>query len=395
MRAAFATRRTYVLLVIAIAVATGIGMVALWPEGDVPKLTFIEGTPIDETYAAEVSSTQDFVCSEFGSGRCQKVEFKLEDGPDEGQTTTVDNPIGPGYRAFSEGDHLRVAKSEPPLGALPGTVNPYSIVDYERKPPLLWLALGFAALVILFGRMRGAASLIGLGISLLIILAFVVPALLRDAPPLAVALVGSIAVMLTTIPLAHGLGPKSLAAIVGTAVSLLLVVGLTIVFTHATHLTGAASEEAATLSANNQGIDLQGLLIAGMVIGALGVLDDVTISQASTVMALRAANPDLAFGQLFRRAIDVGRDHVSATVNTLVLAYVGASLVTLLVFGSGQIGVLDAINLETIASVVVATLVGSTGLICAVPITTALASLLAEGIPAEELAAEPAPVHTH
>jgi uncharacterized membrane protein len=278
---------------------------------------------------------------------------------------------------------------------LPAGVNPYSIVDFERKPPLLWLAVGFAALVILFGRLRGAMSLIGLGISLLIVLAFVVPALLRDSSPLAVALVGSMAVMLTTIPLAHGLGPKSLAAIVGTAVSLLLVVGLAILFTHATHLTGAASEEAATLGANNQAIDLQGLLIAGMVIGALGVLDDVTISQASTVMALRGANPGLGFGELFRRAINVGRDHVSATVNTLVLAYVGTSLVTLLVFGSGQIGVIDAINLETIASVIVATLVGSIGLICAVPITTALAGLLAESIPAEQLATDARVAHEH
>jgi uncharacterized membrane protein len=203
------------------------------------------------------------------------------------------------------------------------------------------------------------------------------------------------AVMLTTIPLAHGLGPKSLAAIAGTAVSLLLVVGLAVVFTDLTHLTGVASEEAATLAANNQEISFEALLIAGMVIGALGVLDDVTISQSSTVMALRAANPGLGFGELFRRAIDVGRDHVSATVNTLVLAYVGTSLVTLLVFGSGQLGVLEAVNLEVIASVIVATLVGSIGLIAAVPITTALAALLAEGIPAEDLANKSAHAHAH
>jgi uncharacterized membrane protein len=395
MRSALGTRRAYVLVVVTIAIGTVIGLVALWPKGDAPKLQFTEGTAIDTTYTAEVTATRDYVCPGFGSGTCQKLDLELESGPDDGQTITVENPTGPGFSTFSAGDKLRLAKAELPPQAVQAGVNPYSIVDYERKPPLLWLALGFSALVILFGRLRGAMSLIGLGLSLLIVLAFVVPALLRDSSPLAVALVGSMAVMLTTIPLAHGLGPKSLAAIAGTAVSLFLVVGLAIAFTHWTHLTGASSEEAATLSANNQGIDLQALLIAGMVIGALGVLDDVTISQASTVMALRAANPDLALGQLFRRAIDVGRDHVSATVNTLVLAYVGTSLVTLLVFGSGQIGVLDAINLETIASVVVATLVGSIGLICAVPITTALAGLLAEGIPAEELAAEPVTDHAH
>jgi uncharacterized membrane protein len=274
-------------------------------------------------------------------------------------------------------------------------ISPYTIVDFERKSQLLWLALAFAALVILFGRWRGALSLVGLGISLVIVLVFVVPAILRDSPPLAVALVGSMAVMLTTIPLAHGFGPKSLAAMTGTAFSLALIVGLAVLFTDLAHLSGVSSEEAATLAANNGEINFQSLLIAGMVIGSLGVLDDVTISQASTVMALRAANPAQRFGELFRRAIDVGRDHVSATVNTLVLAYVGASLTTLLVFASGRLDFLDAVNLEVIANVAVATLVGSIGLICAVPITTALAALLAEDIPPEELAAEAHAGHSH
>ena len=113
-----------------------------------------------------------------------------------------------------------------------------------------------------------------------------------------------------------------------------------------------------------------------MVIGALGVLDDVTISQSSTVLALHGANPSLTFGELFSRAMTVGRDHVSATVNTLVLAYVGAALPVLLIFSSGELGVLDAVNVELVAKEVVAMLVGSIGLIAAVPITTALAALL-------------------
>jgi uncharacterized membrane protein len=394
MRTVLTTRGAYFAGVVAIALATVAGLVALWPEGETPPLKFIEGTPLGDTYSAEVFSMTTYECSLYSTARCQKVRIELTSGPDEGGTEEVQVNTGGGLPEFSVGDEVRVIKSEVPPDAV-GNVSAYAIVDFERKPSLLWLALIFAALVIVFGRLRGALSLIGLAISLVIVLAFVVPAILRNSPPLAVALVGAMAVMLTTIPLAHGLGPKSLAAMTGTAVSLALIVALAILFADLAHLTGISSEEAATLAANNSGINFQSLLIAGMVIGSLGVLDDVTVSQASTVLALRGANPHLSFGELFRRAIDVGRDHVSATVNTLVLAYVGASLTTLLVFSSGQLGVLDAVNLEVVASVVVATLVGSIGLICAVPITTALAALLAEDLLPEELDATVGAGHTH
>ncbi len=393
MRPALGARGVYLGIVVAIVLATIGGMVALWPQGETPTLKFIEGTPLGETYSGEIFSTTTYECQLYATAKCQKVKLELTSGPDEGRTRELQVNTGGGLPEFGVGDEVRLVKSEIPPGAT--GVSDYSIIDFERKPPLLWLTIAFAALVILFGRLRGALSLVGLAISLAIVLIFVVPAILRDSPPLAVALVGAMAVMLTTIPLAHGLGPKSLAAMAGTAVSLGLIVGLAIVFADLAHLTGVSSEEAATLAANNGGIDFQSLLIAGMVIGSLGVLDDVTVSQASTVMALRGANPQQRFGELFRRAIDVGRDHVSATVNTLVLAYVGTSLTTLLVFGSGQVGFVDAVNLEIIASVIVATLVGSIGLICAVPITTALAALLAEGIPAEELAADPHVGHVH
>lgn len=395
MRTALATRRAYVAVVAAIALATVAGMIALWPSGDAPPLKFIEGTPIDETRSARIVSVTNFECEMFATAECQRVAFELTDGPERGKVVrTETNTGGAGLPTFGVGDEVRVLKSPIPPRAS-ADINPYTIVDFERKPPLLWLTLIFAALVIAFGRWRGALSLVGLAISLAIVMVFIVPAILDDAPPLAVALVGSMAVMLTTIPLAHGLGPKSLAAITGTAVSLALVVGLAVLFADLAHLTGFASEEATTLAANNQGIDFQSLLIAGMVIGSLGVLDDVTVSQASTVMALRGANPQQRFFELFRRAIEVGRDHVSATVNTLVLAYVGASLTTLLVFSSGDLSPLEAVNLEVIASVVVATLVGSIGLICAVPITTALAAVLASDVPAEQLAADAHAAHAH
>ena len=193
-----------------------------------------------------------------------------------------------------------------------------------------------------------------------------VPAILDGKPPLAVAIVGSLAVALITIPLAHGGGPKTLAAVLGTAASLLLTALLALIFTKAAHLTGFSNEEAPALDLAGANISLEGLLLAGMVIGALGVLDDVTVSQASTVLALRSANPTLRFGQLFAVAQRVGRDHVSATVNTLVLAYVGASLPILLIFSSSDLGFGEALSTEVVATEVVATLVGSIGLIAAV-----------------------------
>jgi uncharacterized membrane protein len=199
--------------------------------------------------------------------------------------------------------------------------------------------------------------------------------------------------MLLTISLAHGLGAKSLAAIVGTTASLLLVALLAEVFTDLTHLTGLASEEPALLQLGGVEVSFEGLLLAGMVIGALGVLDDVTVSQASTVLALRAANPSLRFRELYGRALGVGRDHVSATVNTLVLAYVGASLPVLLIFSSGDLGFVDAVNVELVAQEVVAALVGSIGLIAAVPVTTALAATLSRGLAAGALPAEAGHAH--
>ena len=266
---------------------------------------------------------------------------------------------------------------EPPPGSEAVAGTGYTLQDFERRGPMLLLAGLFVFVVLVFARWRGALSLVGLAISLVIVLLFVVPAILDGKSALLVAVVGSMAVALTTIPLAHGVGAKSLAALLGTAVSLILTALLAVLFTDLTHLTGLSSEEAIFLQIGNADVSLQGLLLAGMVIGALGVLDDVTISQASTVLALRRANPALPFRRLFGHALEVGRDHVSATVNTLVLAYVGAALPILLIFSAADLGVGDATNLEVVAKEIVATLVGSIGLICAVPVTTALAALLA------------------
>jgi uncharacterized membrane protein len=256
-------------------------------------------------------------------------------------------------------------------------MSPYAFADYERRQPMLWLLAGFVGVVLAFGRLRGALSLAGLAASIGVVLLFLIPAILDGRPPLLVALTGSLTVMLVTLLVTHGIGPKSVAAALGTAASLLLTALLAILFTRLAKVTGFSSDEAMLLQGSTDGLSIQGLVIAGMVIAALGVLDDVTVSQASAVLALRRTDPTLPFRRLYREAIDIGRDHVAATVNTLVLAYVGASLPILLVFAVGDTPFADAINGDAISETIVGTLVGSIGLIVAVPLTTAVAAALA------------------
>ncbi len=384
--------RVFGAIVVLLAIGTVIGLAVLWP-GET-KSNIAESI-VAESESADVTRVEEFACSGFQSQTCAKVSIELRSGPREGDRSSLSLQSGGLDPDVDVGDRVRVVENITPPGAEPIAGQEFSLSDFERGRPMLFLALMFAGLVILFGRLRGALSLVGLGLSLALVLLFVAPAIQNGESPLAVAVVGAMAVMLVTITLAHGLGPKSLAAILGTAASLTVTVTLAVIFTDLTHLTGLSSEEATFLLANEGGLSLDGLLLAGMVIGALGVLDDVTISQASTVLALRGANPAQRFRELFGRALDVGRDHVSATVNTLVLAYVGAALPILLIFTAAPLGFVEAVNLELIAKEVVATLVGSIGLITAVPITTALAAVLAQRIPAEQLPASDHTGHAH
>jgi uncharacterized membrane protein len=367
--------RLFTLVAVALAVATLVGLIVLWP-GDVESQV-AQGISV-ESEAATVQKVEEGFCTGLSGQQCQLATARIDSGPETGKRIQIQLDAGGLDPDVNPGDKIRVAKApKPPKGAPAVAGTGYTLYDFERRGPMLILAAVFVLVVLAFARLRGALSLVGLAISLVLVLLFVVPAILDGKSALLVAVIGSMAVALTTIPLAHGWGAKSLAALLGTAASLILTALLAVLFTDVTHLTGLSSEEAIFLQLGNADVSLQGLLLAGMVIGALGVLDDVTISQASTVLALRRANPGMHFRRLFGLALEVGRDHVSATVNTLVLAYVGASLPILLLFSAADLGVGDALNLEVVAKEVVATLVGSIGLIAAVPMTTGLAALLA------------------
>jgi uncharacterized membrane protein len=214
-------------------------------------------------------------------------------------------------------------------------------------------------------------------LTFLVIVGFIVPAILGGRSPLTVALVGAVAIMIITLYLSHGYSPKTTAAVVGTAGALAITGLLAVIFVAAAQLTGFTSEEARLANLEVGGLSLRGLLLAGIIIGGLGVLDDVTMSQSSTVFELRRANPAAGFGDLLRGGLNVGRDHIAATVNTLFLAYAGAALPLLILFVVGIDPLPTVLTSEIVAVEIVRTLVGSIGLIAAVPLTTALAAAMA------------------
>lgn len=377
----------------AIALGVIVGLVTLWPSGD--ATTSRPESQLLDTERARVTKVAEVECQVPSGDACIEATVELESGPDQGDSTSfIMGDVGKETTA-SVGDEVRVIKSAAPEGSQIGGVEvpPYSFSDFERREPMLWLVALFVAIVVISSRWHGLRSLAGLVASLGIVVWFIVPALVEGTNPPLVATVGALAVMLLTIPMAHGIGPITVAAALGTSVSLLLTLGLATTFAELTHLSGFSGDEVAYLSAYLGDLSIQGLLLAGIVISALGVLDDVTVSQASTVMALRRSAPHLGFRELFREGRTVGRDHIAATVNTLVLAYTGASLPILIVFSIGDISAGNAFNGEAVASQVVAMLVGSIGLIAAMPITTALAALLATRM--SRAAVDDASAHGH
>ena len=308
----------------------------------------------------------------------ERIEVRLEGD----ETVTVDRQVT-GDDAFAikvgPGDDVLVTAYEA------GGETVYFIADRLRTFPLWVLGAVFAAAVVLIGRWRGVWSLVGLVASFLVIVRFIVPAILSGMSPLAATLIGASVIMTTTLVLAHGASRKTGAALVGTVLSLLLAVLLATFAVEVTALTGLAGDQEATLELLSGGsIDARGVLLGGIIIGALGVLDDVTATQSSAIFELRRANPLLGAGELFARGLNVGRDHIASTVNTLVLAYAGAALplIVILSVQPEPLGLL--ISREQIATEIVRTLVGSIGIVAAVPITTGIAALAAGALEAGE-----------
>lgn len=357
-------------------------LLLLWPDDNplssqaVALPPQVDATVVDvETGGCAAPPNSNFECS--------VIEVRIDSGADEGDTFSFDQSVGEGSRSLAAGDPIVVAKAE---GSGGGGAE-YYFVDYRRDVPLAVLTLLFVAVVVLISRLRGALSLVGLGLSLLILVKFVLPAILEGSDPVLVAVTGSAAIMFVTLYLAHGVNVRTTTAILGTLVSLALTGGLAIAFVELCRFTGFGSEEATFLQISAEQVNLEGLLLGGIIIGTLGVLDDVTVTQASAVWELRVANPSYSVRRLYSSALRIGRDHIASTVNTLVLAYAGASLPLLILFTISSRPLGGVLTTEVVAEEIVRTLVGSIGLVASVPITTALAAAVAGAPPDEEPAA--------
>ena len=366
-------RRVTAIVAAVIAVLSVALVVVFWP-GEVEEAVGYDPFATD-LFDAEITDSRETPCQGGPVEgpveveiRCATLELTLQNGPDEGDTATLNYVEGPGAATLEVGDQIVVGLSP---DAAPEFR--YYFADFQRTSPMLVLLVFFVAAVLMLGRFGGLRALLGAGASLVVIVVFLVPALLEGTSPVVVALVGAGLIAVLALYVTHGVNHRTNVAFLGTMASLALTALLAAIFVAATHLTGLVNETVSFLQLGSAEIDVTGLLLAGIVIGALGVIDDVTVTQVSAVWELHATDPDASAGQLYRSAITIGRDHIASTVNTLVLAYVGASLPLLLLFQQGQQPLDRILTGEAIATEIVRALVGSIGLVASVPITTALA----------------------
>ncbi|HJS28597.1 MAG TPA: YibE/F family protein [Anaerolineales bacterium] len=301
---------------------------------------------------------------EVVEGRWQAQEFEINYGLNQAVPSGFD---------IQPGDEILIT-----VGQNPDRVLSAFFTDFVRIRPLLWLVATFVISIILISGWKGVRALLGMAFSLLVILTYIIPNILRGDDPVLVSITGAFVLLSVTLYLVYGWTLKTHAAVLATLIALVITGALSAFFVNLTRLTGFESEESLFLiqQASVQ-INLQGLLLGGMLIGALGVLDDLVITQSSVVFEILGADRTLTMRGLFWKGMRVGQDHVAATVNTLVLAYTGAALPMLLLFSLSGEAFGNLVNLEFIAVEIVRTLVGSLGLIAAVPITTGLASALA------------------
>ncbi|GGW45174.1 hypothetical protein GCM10010381_32850 [Streptomyces xantholiticus] len=352
---------------------TGVGFDRQTEQG---KVVALEKVDCKDVNAAQVPPTGDTTTPEgreavnSQQGECGRATVEVTTGKDKGRTfVEIVQPDAP--RQLKEGQGVVVAYAPDAPRDLQ-----YSVTDVDRGVPMALLAGLFALVVVLVGRMRGVMALISLAISFAILTLFILPAILQGSNPLVVAVVGASAIMLIALYMCHGVTARTSVAVLGTLISLLLIGLLGSLFIDWASLSGNTDDNTGLIHGLYPEIDMSGLLLAGIIIGSLGVLDDVTVTQTSAVWELHQADPDMGPRALYRSAIRIGRDHIASVVNTLVLAYAGAALPLLLLFSIAQSSVGTVANSELVAEEIVRTLVGSIGLVASVPVTTALATLV-------------------
>ena len=362
------------------ALVTILGLVVFWPHGGRAQA---EDQFSDPALKAEVVSVRTAPCTGTtlaDNTPCNFVGLHLDGhnipepavprGGGQPATfagPTIEQPVSSVGNLHS-GDDIYVN-----MTVLPDGTASFSFYDYQRATPMWTLTIVFVGAVLILGRWRGFGAIAGLVVSLGVIVKFLLPSILEGNSPVMVAIVAASLIGFIALYLAHGITLPTSVALLGTFASLAVTAVLSLLFVGWSHLTGLADESALYLTSLGVDVDLQGIVLAGFVIGALGVLDDVTVTQVSAVAELHAAQPELGPGRLYRSAVSIGRDHISSTVNTLFLAYAGAALPLLLLFTQTNQSVGSLAGREVIATEIIRSLVGSIGLVSAVPITTWLA----------------------
>jgi uncharacterized membrane protein len=303
----------------------------------------------------------------------QIVQIKILDGSNQGKTITInygkDSNLNPSQKVKLNDTVI-----------LQHTQNTYTIYDKYRLTNIIYASLAFFLSVYLIAGWKGLGSILGLSISISVIMLYMLPQILSGANPVHTSIIASLIILLVTTYLAHGISRQTTVALLATAISLLLTVLISSFFIENTQLTGINDETATLLFGPTTHINLSGLLLAGIIIGTLGALNDITTTQSATIFALAKHDPKASFKKLFATGLNVGREHIVSMVNTLVLAYAGSALTLLLFFilNPQKIPYWVILNNEDISDEIIRTLAGSMGLILVVPIVTLLAALVCD-----------------
>lgn len=368
------TRNALVAFLAIVGILATAGLIWLWPDSamladavearyDAPGVTYEDAT-IREIQA-ECASLAD-----GGSGSpCQTAVVELNTGEDAGRVVDVELQGPQAQAGLRSGDSIEVARfltEEGPFFSYSGT---------NRLPVLIVLGILFVACVLAVARWKGLFALIGLGFAAFVLLGFMLPALITGKPGMAVALAGSTAIMFVVLYVAHGVSIRTSTALAGTLLGLAVTTGLGAVAVRAARLSGFADEQEYDLAQLVPGLNFQELLMCAIIIGGLGVLNDVTITQSSAVWELRAAAPEMSRTGIFASAMRIGRDHIASTIYTIVFAYAGGALTVLLLLYFTNREILDLFGVEMFASEGVRTLASAIGLVLSVPITTGIAAL--------------------
>lgn len=393
-----AARVVVVVLLAMAALGSVIGVVTLWPDQDAADqvvgsvavaaegVTYPRARITEVQPACEISDgtgtdggTDGIQGAPLQDATCGQLLATVQTGTDRGRDVAVQVPPDITRSGLAAGDEIEL-QLIPGVDGQPGQASYFGT---ERSTPLLALLAAFVVVVVAVARFRGFMALVGLGFAAAVVAFFVLPALLTGEPAIPVAVTGSTAIMFVVLFTTHGFSLRTATALLGTLAGLAASALVGAWAVGSSHLTGISDESGRIVQSLAPDLNVQGLLVAAIIIAGLGVLNDVTITQASAVWELKAASPGLSRLAAYRSGMRIGRDHIASTIYTIVFAYAGSALTVLLFLALQDRPVVDLVGTEELATEIVRSLATSIGLVLAVPLTTAIAAITVAGRPAE------------